>query len=66
MENKIPDKEKAKDLKVFNDIRMGNFGDNKDKINLDAQNKSKHNPYYPNVDTRNGRYTVSSRTFSPR
>ena len=66
MENKITDKEKVKDLKVKDDIRMGNFGDNKDKINLDAQDKGKHIPYYPKVDTPNARYTVSPRTFSPR
>ena len=44
MENKITNKEKAKDVKVKDDIRMGNFGENKDKIKLDPKDKSKHIP----------------------
>jgi hypothetical protein len=43
METKITDREKVKDLKVKDDIRMGNFGD-KDKVKLDTQDKSKHIP----------------------
>ena len=42
MENKITDKEKAKDIKIKDDIHMGNFGETKDKVKLDAQDKSKH------------------------
>jgi hypothetical protein len=61
MENKITDKEKVKDLKVKDDIRMSNFGENKDEIKLDARDKSKHIPYDPKIDTRNAQNTVSPR-----
>lgn len=61
MENKITDKEKVKDLKVKDDIRMGNFGETKDEIKFDAQDKSKHIPYDPKIGTRKAQNTVSPR-----
>ena len=61
MENKITDKEKVKDLKIKDDIRTSNFGENKDEIKLDAKNESKHIPYNQKMDTRNSKNTVSPR-----
>lgn len=61
MENKITDKEKVKDLKIKDDIRTSNFGENKDEIKLDTKNESKHIPYNQKIDTRNSQNTVSPR-----
>ena len=61
MEKKVTDKEKVKDLKVKDDIRVSNDGETKDEVKLDAERKKKHIPYDPKTDTHNKQNTVSPR-----
>ena len=61
MENNMTEKEKEKDVKIKDGIRMGNYGENKDEIKLDARNKLNHIAYDPKADTRNAQNTVSPR-----
>jgi len=61
MESKIINKEKVKDINVKDDIRTGNFGENKDEIKPDVKNNLKHIPYNPKADPRNAQNTVSAR-----
>ena len=54
-------KEKVTDVKARDDIRKANYDENKDEAKVDAQNKKKHIPYDPKVDTRNAQNKVPPR-----
>lgn len=57
----MTDKEKAKDIKIKDDIRKTGYGINADDAKIDARNKHDHVPYDVKGDTRNGQNTVGNR-----
>ena len=57
----MTDKQKAKDVKITDDIRKTSYGENADEAKVDAENKKKHVAYDPKGDTKNKQNTVQNR-----
>ena len=60
-ETKMTGKEKIKDVKVKDDIRKTNYGENAADVKTDAMKKHEHVPYNAKGDTRNAQNTVENR-----